>query len=88
MSRRRINQAIVRAKHKEIEKNRHDEAEKEEIRLGKRIEEELIIEKEKLKRRSELTGKLPGASPTSSDREVKVKLQTLEITTLEIIYLD
>ena len=83
-----LNQAIVRAKHKEIQKNRHDEAEKEEIRLRKRIEEELILEKEKLKRRSELMGKLPGASPTSSDREVKVKLPTLEITTLEIIYLD
>ena len=72
-------QAIVRVKHKEIEKNRHDEAEKENIKLRKIIEEELIIEEEQLKRRSELMGKLSGASPTSSDREVKVKLPKLEI---------
>ena len=52
------------------------EAEKEEIKLRKRIEEELIIEEEKLKRRPQLTG----ASPASSDREVKVKLLKLEIT--------
>ena len=38
-----------------FEKNGHDEAEKEEIRLRKRFEEELIIEGEKLKRRSGLT---------------------------------
>ena len=37
-----LNQAIVRVKHEEIEKNRHDEAEKEEIKLRKRIKEELI----------------------------------------------
>ena len=69
-----LNQAIVRVKHKDVEKNRHDEAEKEEIKLRKRIKEELIIEEEKLKRMSELTGKLLRASPTSSDREVKSKI--------------
>ena len=37
-----LNQAIVRVKHKDVEKNRHDEAEKEEIKLRKRIKEELI----------------------------------------------
>ena len=37
-----LNQAIVRVKHKDIEKNRHNEAEKEEIKLRKRIKEELI----------------------------------------------
>ena len=68
-----LDQAIVRVKREEVEKNRHDETEKEEIKLRKRIEEELITEVEKLKRRSELTGKLSGASPTSSDREVTVK---------------
>ena len=55
-----LDQAIVRVKRKEIEKSRDDEAEKENIKLRKRIEEELIIE-EKLKRRSELMGKLSRA---------------------------
>ena len=55
-----LDQAIVRVKCKEIEKSRDDEAEKENIKLRKRIEEELIIE-EKLKRRSELMGKLSRA---------------------------
>ena len=55
-----LDQAIVRVKRKEIEKSRVDEAEKENIKLRKRIEEELIIE-EKLKRRSELMGKLSRA---------------------------
>ena len=40
-----LNQAIVRVKHKDVEKNRHDEAEKEEIKLRKRIKEELIQKK-------------------------------------------
>ena len=35
-----LDQATVRVKHKEFEKNRHDEAEKENIKLRKRIEEE------------------------------------------------
>ena len=56
-----LDQAIVRVKHKEIEKSRDDEAEKENIKLRKRIEEELIIEEKKLKRRSELMGKLSRA---------------------------
>ena len=64
------------------------EAEKEEIKLRKRIEEELIIEEKKLKRRSQLTGKLPGASVTSSDREVKMKLPELEITKFNDTHLD
>ena len=55
-----LDQAIVRVKRKEIETSRDDEAEKENIKLRKRIEEELIIE-EKLKRRSELMGKLSRA---------------------------
>ena len=55
-----LDQAIVRVKRKEIEKSRDDEVEKENIKLRKRIEEELIIE-EKLKRRSELMGKLSRA---------------------------
>ena len=55
-----LDQAIVRVKRKEIEKSRDDEAEKENIKLRKRIEEELIIE-EKLKRRSDLMGKLSRA---------------------------
>ena len=38
-----LDQAIVRVKRKEIEKSRVDEAEKENIKLRKRIEEELII---------------------------------------------
>ena len=38
-----LDQAIVRVKRKEIEKSRDDEAEKENIKLRKRIEEELII---------------------------------------------
>ena len=45
-----LDQAIVRVKHKEIEKNRHDEAEEENIKLRKRIEEELTIEEEQLKK--------------------------------------
>ena len=65
-----LDKAIVRVKRKEIEKNGHNEAEKENIKLKKRIEKQLIIEEEKLKRRSELMGKLSGASPTSSDWEV------------------
>ena len=75
-----LDQAFVRVKHDEIEKNRLDEAEKEKINLRKRIEEELITEEEKLKGGSELTGELSGASPTSSHREIKVKLPKLEIT--------
>ena len=65
-----LDKAIVRVKRKEIEENGHNEAEKENIKLKKRIEKQLIIEEEKLKRRSELMGKLSGASPTSSDWEV------------------
>ena len=83
-----LNQATVRVKHGEIAKNRHYEAEKEEIKLRKRTKEELIIEEEKLKRRSQWTEKLPGASPTSSDREVKVKLPKLEITKFIGTHLD
>ena len=75
-----LDQAILRVKHNKIEKNRHEKAEKENIKLRKRIEEELIIEEEKLKRRSELMEKLSGVSPASSGREVKVKLPKLEIT--------
>ena len=65
-----LDKAIVRVKRKEIEKNGHNEAEKGNVKLKKRIEKQLIIEEEKLKRRSELMGKLSGASPTSSDWEV------------------
>ena len=61
---------------------------KKKIKLRKRTKEELIIEEEKLKRRSQWTEKLPGASPTSSDREVKVKLPKLEITKFIGTHLD
>ena len=83
-----LNQAIVRIKHEETKKIRYGEAEKEEIKLRKRIKEELIIQEGKLKRRSQLTGKLSGASPLRSDREVKVKLPKLEITSFNGTHLD
>ena len=74
---RRIRSSNFKSK---TQQNRHEKAEKEKIKLRKRIEEELIIEEEKLKRRSELMEKLSGVSPASSGREVKVKLPKLEIT--------
>ena len=83
-----LNQAIVRIKHEETKKIRHGEAETEEIKLRKRIKEELIIQEKKLKRRSQLMRKLPGTSPIRSDREVKVKLPKSEITNFNGTHLD
>lgn len=58
------------------------------MKPSKRIKEELIIEEEKLKSRSEVTKRLSRLPPTSGDIEVIVKLPKLEIIKFNGTHLD
>ena len=69
------------------EKAKLEEVESEKNKLKKRIEEELIIEEAKIKRREELEKNVVQLAKTE-EKEIKVKLPKLEITKFKGTHLD
>ena len=86
--RKELEATIEKFKIAEKEKSKTEETELEEIKLRKRIQEELKIEDARVKMRADLERKTREEERKDAKQEVKVKLQNLEITKFKGNHLD
>ena len=86
--RKELEATIEKFKIAEKEKPKTEETELEEIKLRKRIQEELKIEDARVKMRADLERKTREEERKDAKQEVKVKLQNLEITKFKGNHLD
>ena len=86
--RKELEGTIEKFKIAEKEKSKTEETELEEIKLRKRIQEELNIEDARVKMRADLESKTREEERKDAKPEVKVKLQNLEITKFKGNHLD